>query len=749
MKQVLAKGASDNYMSLKDHTEHVVIAIEGFARIYGFNPELARQGAILHDLGKAHPAFQAMLIEQPKATRKEWLSQLPASDGIEAYLLDRDLDERPIYRHELGSLGFLSLFPEENWPLLIEMVVGHHKSVKNDKTSRGILDLAQDQNMEVAVLEPHLRYWEGWSDAALSVVSAFDYPVRKIDYNEAKANFHFAFDYVKNIEFGWSPYRGLLMSADHFASGFKYTVSEELEKLFHSPDLSSFEERIQSPKAHLYPLSDIAVDDARSHTLVTAPTGAGKTDFLVRRCKHRIFYTLPFQASINAMFKRFKDDIPAGDIRRLHAASGVSLEYQADDTEERIDLQRLPGASVKVMTPHQLASLVFCTPGHEAMALDVRGQDVILDEVHTYSEQSGLMILKIVQALLLHDCRVHIGTATLPQRLKAKLLDLLGGHDQVYEVALPVEMLDSFDRHIIEKKLNGVPLDEDNMYEVVAKSVAAQEKLIIVANRVRRAQEWYIQMKALYPDIPIVLIHSRFRRIDRATLEKKVMDLQKAGRPGAAIAIATQVVEVSLDISYDRMITEAAPLDALIQRFGRVNRRRNDQTIGKYKSIHLLAPKTDRKEVLPYNLDTVQLSYEVLPEGTLLRERDVQQLMDQVFDELPDQPIPIEYVINEQGEYLLEKLRHQPKSNIVQVLAIDGDSCILASQQQEYRNASRRDQPKFEIPVPGSFKRYNQFEIEESGSYPIVIPDELYQFREDFQLGLVNTNDIPIDQQML
>lgn len=401
------------------------------------------------------------------------------------------------------------------------------------------------------------------------------------------------------------------------------------------------------------------------------------------------------------------------------------------------------------MTPHQLASLVFCTPGHEAMALDVRGQDVILDEVHTYSEQSGLMILKIVQALLLHNCRVHIGTATLPQRLKTKLLGLLGGHDQVYEVALPAEMLDSFDRHIIEKKLNGVPLNEDNMYEVVAKSVAAEEKLIIVANRVRRAQQWYSQLKALYPDIPIVLIHSRFRRIDRAALEKKVMELQEVGKSGAAIAVATQVVEVSLDISYDRMITEAAPLDALIQRFGRVNRRRNNQTIGKYKLIHLLAPKTDRKEVLPYDLDTVQRSYEVLPEGELLKERNIQSLMDHVFDDLPELTVPTEYVINEQGEYLLEKLRHQPKSNIVQVLSIDGDSCILASQQQDYRNASRRDQPKFEIPVPGSFKRYNQFEVEESGSYPIVIPDELYQFRDDFQLGLVNTNDIPIDQQIL
>ncbi|MDZ7763228.1 MAG: helicase-related protein [Melioribacteraceae bacterium] len=61
----------------------------------------------------------------------------------------------------------------------------------------------------------------------------------------------------------------------------------------------------------------------------------------------------------------------------------------------------------------------------------------------------------------------------------------------------------------------------------------------------------------------------------------------------ACIVVSTQVVEVSLDISFDLMITETAPLDSLIQRFGRINRIRNNETIGKYKPIFVI--RTSRK----------------------------------------------------------------------------------------------------------------------------------------------------------
>src|SRR5690606_4938384 len=106
---------------------------------------------------------------------------------------------------------------------------------------------------------------------------------------------------------GWSEWRGVLKAADHYASAFNGKYVDRLEPLFKIPDLSFYQD--SSRRSELYSLSLVDTQDTRKHTIVVAPTGAGKTDFLLKRTKGRVFYTLPFQASINAMYDRFRDTI--------------------------------------------------------------------------------------------------------------------------------------------------------------------------------------------------------------------------------------------------------------------------------------------------------------------------------------------------------------------------------------------------------------------------------------------------------
>ena len=85
-------------------------------------------------------------------------------------------------------------------------------------------------------------------------------------------------------------------------------------------------------------------------------------------------------------------------------------------------------------------------------------------------------------------------------------------------------------------------------------------------NRVARAQEAYLSLKNKYPDVPILILHSRFKRGDRNKKEKVLMGLDEEGNSlkefntssKACIVVSTQIVEVSLDISFDLMITETA-----------------------------------------------------------------------------------------------------------------------------------------------------------------------------------------------
>src|SRR5690625_5103359 len=309
-----------------------------------------------------------------------------------------------------------------------------------------------------------------------------------------------------------------------------------------------------------------------------------------------IVYTLSFQASINAMWKRIRDTIPNEDIRLLHANSKITVGKK--NIEEQM-LQPLAGSCIKVLTPHQLAAIIFGISGYETILLDIMGCDVILDEVHTYSGYSQSMVLEIVKVLKQFNCRINIEKATKPTALYQKLFELLGGEKEVYEVKLTDEELNSYNRHQVFKLG-----DETEIYPIIKEAVSKKKKILLVFNTVKKAQAIYKEICEQYEEVEKLLIHSRFRRKDRFEKEEKLKDVfngtEKNPGINPCIVVSTQVVEVSLDISSDLMITECAPFDALIQRFGRINRVRTAESLGKLKPVYVIAPEG---KGLPYKKD--------------------------------------------------------------------------------------------------------------------------------------------------
>jgi CRISPR-associated endonuclease/helicase Cas3 len=696
--KILAKSEDNGGLTLSQHTNYVLKAVEHISKKFNgeleFDYDIARRGAILHDLGKAHPHFQAKLKEPKDKSFSEKI-----------------IGDKP-HRHELSSLGFLPLFPKSEWDILIDMVVAHHKSIKEDPTGRGILDLLDKED---DFIEFHLKDWEIWSPLALAVAAEFDISIRPIDYKEAEAALNYAVKYCQKKPRGWSKWKGLLRGSDHFASAFNERTEEMLNWIFEKPDLSDFHSAKWQTKPHLYPLSVISTDDSRLHTLVVAPTGAGKTDFLVRRCRGRVFYTLPFQASINAMYERMKKRVPNKDVRLQHSTARLQVRGK----KEEQTLQTLIGSSVKILTPHQIASVIFGTSNYEAVMLDLWNSDVILDEIHTYTETSRAMVLEIVKALLRLNCRVHIGTATMPTDLYNKLLEILGGKDQTYEVSLDDAILDSFDRHIVHKE----PNDPIRVSEIVSEAMGNKERVLLIFNTVKEAQTAFEQCQLAFPKVKQMLIHSRFRRKDRADLERQLKEDyndrdKKEYSP--CIVISTQVVEVSLDISFDRMITQCAPLDSLVQRFGRVNRVRDDDTIGKHKSVHVLAP-TER--TLPYKKEELDATYSQLPDGALLKEREIQAKINAVYPSIDTREIDIHLNYFE-GAYKFKELTHRPKSILIDILEIESATCILEVDKDKYENGNWESRIMLDIPIPWQsikwkIKDYVQLKV---GSYPFVIP---------------------------
>lgn len=715
MEKLLAKSGPE-WTSLKDHLLHVSYAATTFAKYLGIDEYLAYEGAILHDMGKVHPEFQKRLQPGYRSSK--------------------------VFRHEITSLLFLSAFPESNYSVLIEMVAGHHKSVKKDAGDKGLLDLEEGYDYE----DFHVGQWDKWSPAAFALLNELGIDCITFSENQARENLQFAVEYCEQAtkQRGYSEWRGLLMGADHYASALINDTEKHLRKAFKVPDLSFFDRTHE-----LYPLSYKNTSSNKTHTIVVASTGAGKTDFLFKRTKGRIFYTLPFQASINAMYKRVANDLtpknPELDIRVLHSASMVVKRKGA---EEETALQSLFGSSVKILTPHQLASIAFGMKGYEALLLDLKGCDIILDEIHTYTGASQAIVLKLVQILHQLSCRIHIGTATMPTVLYTKILEILG--DDVVEVKLSDEEMDQFNRHTIHK----IKLFEDSI-PLVQAAVENKEKVLIVYNRVARAQEAYDKLKEEFSDVPIMLLHSRFKRGDRNEKERLLMGMDEDGNPTgqfntsqkACIVVSTQIVEVSLDISFDLMITETAPIDALIQRFGRVNRKRTTDTIGKTKPIYVIAPPESKTDALPYNLEILNRSFEVLPDGDILRERDLQRKIDHVFPKINFLNIEEHSIFKRDGRIKIDKLTHHGKSILFELLDIDSVSCIRESDVDEYENSFFEKRLEMEIPV--RYFNVRDMNQAQSGNKPFIIPDKAYDQESGLDVRKISENNFDVNLQML
>ena len=687
-QEILAKSDKNGPISLYQHLKNVADIAHVMAKHIGLDEQVAIEGALLHDIGKTSPVFQKKL----NATNQE--------------------EPGSIFRHEIASLFFLSLICKEHRDAVIDMIVAHHKSMYKDVRELGILDL--DDNTKC--FEEHSRGFEQWSDIALDILESLGMKTHEFSIEEAKDNYEYVINYCNKRKAGCSEWRGLLMAADHMASAMETAFEMPLDKLFIKPDLSFY-----NRQSELYPLSMISVDNNKKHTLVTAPTGAGKTDFLLRRCHGRVFYTLPFQASINAIYDRIKRDLFDTDaqVYLLHAASNLKVK---DGKVEESIMQRHVGASVKVLTPHQMASVVFGIKGYEAMAMDLRGCDIILDEIHTYSDIMQSIVLRIIEILVALDCRVHVGTATMPTVLYQKILQLLGGADAVYEVKLDPQTLQTFNRHQIYKLK-----DKKESYDVIASAIESNSKVLIVCNQVKRAQKLYESIEELYPGVKKMLVHSRYKRSDRAKLENELRENFNQLENFPCIVVSTQVVEVSLDISFDVMITECAPIDALTQRFGRINRKRTRDTIGHYKPIYVIAPSEDDNEALPYSLDVLKDTFRILPDsGDIMEECHVQEMIDKVYPKIDFQNIDFTGVAFLEGKWVLKALCHHPKSALLETLDINSAVCITEEDKDRYLCANGLERIEMEIPVSYHSIAHRNLNQLNKGSHPFVIPNKGY-----------------------
>ena len=204
------------------------------------------------------------------------------------------------------------------------------------------------------------------------------------------------------------------------------------------------------------------------------------------------------------------------------------------------------------------------------MALsDYRNANFIVDEFHAYDPfLTGLMLATVRWLKDVFNAKFLFMSATIPSFLEKLILEHIYAANQ-QDIVLRPSPDSVSDREVLDRKRHELICMTnsrvDQRFDMIEQSLREGKKVIVVVNNVKTAQ-------ALLGNICFggskQLLHGGFHRKDRLLIEKEITGKENPPQ----LLVATQAVEVSLDISYDVGFIELAPIDALIQRFGRINR---------------------------------------------------------------------------------------------------------------------------------------------------------------------------------
>lgn len=307
-------------------------------------------------------------------------------------------------------------------------------------------------------------------------------------------------------------------------------------------------------------------------TLVQAGCGTGKTIAAYQwaadhHATRQLWFTYPTTGTTTEGFRDYLDDVDDVTSRLEHGRAEVDLELFElhDATEEgrardRLDAIRAWGCDVVACTVDTVLGLVqnnrkglYAWPGLAASAL-------VFDEIHAYDDQLFGALLRFLEAL--PGLPALLMTASLPvPRLRA--LRALAEHVHnapLVEIPGPAD-LEALPRYVLD--------NSTEPWRAVEQCLAEGGKVLWVSNTVARCLA--LAEHPLPAGVSPSIYHSRFRYVDRVARHGELIEAFR--RPGPVLALTTQVAEMSLDLSADLLITDLAPIPALIQRLGRLNRR--------------------------------------------------------------------------------------------------------------------------------------------------------------------------------
>lgn len=393
-------------------------------------------------------------------------------------------------------------------------------------------------------------------------------------------------------------------------------------------------------------------------------TGSGKTEaamILAHRLMasgqgRGLYVALPSMATANAMYARLAksyralfDDEATPSLILAHGAAKLSDEfvdtiaftrqqtdhsYQPDDVSASAycngwlsdNRKKALLAEVGVGTIDQALLGVLPARHQSLRLLGLADKVLLVDEVHAYDPYMRTLLIALLELHARQGGSAILLSATLPQTFRRELvqgfsrglgIDTPSLGESGYPLVTHLSSIGSYEKVMdsrteLRRRVEVVRLDDEAAVISIIKNAAlAGSAVCWIRNTVGDARAAYDRLASeSWCDLDrLTLFHSRFAMVDRQRIEMDVLtrfgknsdNSQRAGQ----VLIATQVVEQSLDLDFDIMISDLAPIDLLIQRAGRLHRHRRDAggrsiDIGDDQRsppcLYLLAPDPGRVE---------------------------------------------------------------------------------------------------------------------------------------------------------
>lgn len=568
---------SDGHTTLEMHTLHVITAGENLLERLPFEKaekdfwrEKLFRCAVLHDLGKVHPEFQRRL------------------QGAKDVSI----------RHEIISLWFCENFlelPEDE----MFAIATHHKGIiphldPSGRLNKGNLtyeiQFAINKDPETLNIET-VTHWlalfglnfkiQG-NGTSLQISKKW----MKILHHRLQRESVESPDQLKRF----SLMRALLIASDHIGSA---RLENDLPS-YKEINLRDFQPHDKNGEYFSFRHFQEKLQSVQSDVILHAPTGSGKTEaalswvFANQQKNARLFYLLPFTASINAMVTRLQKIFGKDRVTALHSKTlDFFYEQMAEEVSnyETIDYEKLEKEArskkslsaelfypVKVATLHQVLKTSLKGKGWELSLYDYKNALFIIDEFHTYNALlTGMLLASIKLFRKLFNAKFFFMSATIPDFMLKNIIEEVFDGDES-KLVRPNPAIES-DRVILDRKRHILFCQEGitirKKLDLINEYLNEDKSVLVIVNNVKTAQQLFEEINFKTTD-KVALLHSGFHKKGRIEIEKRITHEDQNKRP--KLLIATQAVEVSLDIDYDVAFIENAPIDALIQRFGRVNR---------------------------------------------------------------------------------------------------------------------------------------------------------------------------------